>query len=276
MLLQTKISHYRSYALAIRVKNPELNGLFWDTDDPYHYIRGVKPAAGESRAGSIVIVGGEDHTTGTKENTDESYERLIEYARARFLVEEIGFRWSAQVIETVDGLPYIGRDAQSKHVYVATGYSGNGITFGTAAAAILRDLIVGVDNPKANLFEATRIKPIAGAIDFLRENAEVPLHLIGDRVRTPEATSVNDIATGDGKIVRVNGKKLAVYRDDAGALHALSPVCPHLGCYVAFNHAEKSWDCPCHGSRFDTEGEVLNGPTSYGLKRETLDESAGK
>lgn len=262
MFLQTKIAHYRSYVLAARVQSPRIAGLFWDMDDPYHYLRGAGPAGREE---SILIVGGEDHKTGTNDDTNASYERLRRYAEERFVISEVGFRWSGQVIEPVDGLPFIGRNSFAQHVFVATGYSGNGLTFGTVAAMILSDQVLGRTNPWSELFEATRIKPLSSAKDFVNENVDVPVHLIGDRVRAPDARDVSEVAPGEGKIVRVDGKRLAVFRDDQGALHALSPICPHLGCHVHFNAAEKTWDCPCHGSRFTTDGTVLNGPAVEAL-----------
>ncbi|MDP9037289.1 MAG: FAD-dependent oxidoreductase [Myxococcota bacterium] len=267
ILLQTKIAHYRSYALALRVSQPRLGGLFWDTDDPYHYLRSAPDEARRpGDTGSLLIVGGEDHKTGTDEHTQARFESLLAYANERFTVEEVGFRWSAQVVEPADGLPLIGKNAFASRVYVATGYSGNGITFGTAAGMLLCDQVLQRENPWSKLFDPGRIKPLASVKDFIAENADVGLHMIGDRLRAPDATHLREVGPGEGKIVRIHGRRLAVFRDPSGALHALSPVCPHLGCQVHFNDAEKSWDCPCHGSRFGVEGEVLNGPAMRGLE----------
>jgi glycine/D-amino acid oxidase-like deaminating enzyme/nitrite reductase/ring-hydroxylating ferredoxin subunit len=273
VLLQTKLSHYRSYVLALRVSQPKLEGLFWDTDNPYHYLRS---AAVDGGSESVLLVGGEDHKTGTVEHTEACYERLLDYAGARFDVQEVGFRWSAQVIETVDGLPLIGPNAKSSRVFVATGYSGNGMTFGTAAAMILSDLVLGKSNPFAELFDPARIKPVAAARDFVVDNAEVGLHFVADRLRSADTDDVHDVAPGQGKIVRMGGKRLAVFRDASGKLHGLSPVCPHLGCHVHFNDAEATWDCPCHGSRFDTDGKVLNGPSLRGLEPVAIDSEGGR
>jgi Rieske Fe-S protein len=155
------------------------------------------------------------------------------------------------------------------HVFVATGYSGNGMTFGTAAGMLLRDLVLGYDNPWRELFDPTRVKPIAAAKDFIETNAAVGLHFVKDRFAAPDATSMNDVKPGEGKIVSVGiGQRLAVYRDPStNELKTLSPVCPHLGCHVKFNDAEKSWDCPCHGSRYAPDGVVLNGPAAKPLER---------
>lgn len=259
VFLQTKIAHYRSYVIAARVREPSLEGLFWDTDSPYHYLRSAE---------GVLIVGGEDHKTGTEEDTMARYEKLLAYTRERFVVEDVKYRWSAQVIEPADGLPFIGRNSLDTRVFVATAFSGNGMTFGTAAAILLSDLVLGVRNPWQDLFEPTRIKPVAAAKDFVTNNAEVGVHFITDRLKAPDAKSLLEVAPGEGKIVRVKGQRLAVYRDQTThALTALSPVCPHLGCHVKFNAAEKSWDCPCHGSRFTTKGEVINGPSMAGLKQ---------
>lgn len=272
LFLQTKIAHYRSYVIAVRVAEPRLEGLFWDTDDPYHYLRGVTSTR---HGGNVVLVGGEDHKTGIETDTEDCYERLLAYTRLRFHVEEVGFRWSAQVIEPVDGLPFIGRNSLSTHVYVATGYSGNGMTFGTAAAMMLADEVLGRQNAWSELFAATRVKPLAAAKDYVTENVDFPLHLVGDRVRPAEAKSLKEVGRGEGKIANVDGTRLAVYRDDAGVVHALSPVCPHLGCHVHFNSAERSWDCPCHGSRFKPTGEVINGPSTRGLEVRKVDDDRG-
>jgi len=259
--IQTKLAHYRSYVLACRVSGAVPEGLFWDDEDPYHYIR-----AQEAEGETLLIVGGEDHKTGQEDDTEACFRSLLEYARARFDVRSVPYRWSAQVVEPVDGLPFVGRNTLSSHVYVGTGYSGTGMTFGTLAAMISSDLILGRDNPWARLFDATRVKPVAAAKEFVKENVDFPKHLVGDRLKHAEGDSFGDVARGEGKIVEVGGKKVAAYRDASGAVHALDPVCTHLGCLVQFNDAEKSWDCPCHGSRFDSHGKVINGPATRDLE----------
>ena len=262
LFLQTKLAHYRTYAAAFPRVTQLDNTLFWDTEDPYHYARSAvvdgKP---------YLIVGGEDHKTGQNDDTDGSFARLMEYARVHFNVGTPSHRWSGQIIAPVDGLPYIGRNSASKNVYVATGYGGNGMTFGTLAGMLLGDLVLGRVNPYRELYDPTRVKPVVSAGAYIRENVDFPSHLIGDRLAAPSAT-LEDIERNDGKVVMVNGEPVAVYRDAQGATHGLSPVCTHLGCRVKFNRAEQSWDCPCHGSRFDLAGRVVNGPalTALGLK----------
>jgi glycine/D-amino acid oxidase-like deaminating enzyme/nitrite reductase/ring-hydroxylating ferredoxin subunit len=260
VFLQTKIHAYRSYVMAFQnVGLPR--GLFWDTEDPYHYFSSY-----EIDGVPWLIVGGEDQKTGTTTATEERLAKLLEWSRARLPSLPVpSYQWSAQVEEPVDGLPYIGRNSLSDNVYVATGFSGNGITFGTIAARIVADLASGIDNPWADLYAATRVKPIAAAGDFVGENADFPMHFVSDRLHPTEAKSTADIAPGEGKTLRVRGERLAVYRDPKGTLHGVSSVCTHLGCLVKFNPTETTWDCPCHGSRFDVDGEVLDGPATLAL-----------
>lgn len=260
VFLQTKVAAYRSYVLAFRdVAFPD--GLFWDMEDPYHYMSAY-PIDGVS----YLVVGGEDHKTGKETNTGVHFERLADWMRARVPVMAPLYRWSAQVEETVDGLPFIGRNSMSHNVYVATGFSGNGTTFGTLAAMIVTGLVTGKESPWASLYAATRVKTFASAAAYATENVDFPIHLVTDHLKPPEAASLADIAPGEGKTVRVRGERLAVYRDPKGALHAVSSVCTHLGCTVRFNQAESTWDCPCHGSRFGVDGAVLDGPATRALR----------
>jgi Rieske Fe-S protein len=213
------------------------------------------------------------------------FETLEDYTRSRFDVVSIDYRWSGQILEPVDGIAYIGRHTTMEHVYVGTGYSGTGITFGTVAGMVLSDLILGVENPWADVYDPRRMGPLAQAREFVAENLDFPMHFVGDRVRPPDVHGLSEIAPGEGAIVNAAGKKLAVYRDDAGEVHALSPVCTHMGCHVQWNKAEKSWDCPCHGGRYDARGVVINGPPTRDLKpisfpeekpqKETTDERTG-
>jgi glycine/D-amino acid oxidase-like deaminating enzyme/nitrite reductase/ring-hydroxylating ferredoxin subunit len=272
MFLQTKIAQYRSYVLALRLKPgatpPE--GLFWDTEDPYHYIRSQA-----TDKGPLLLVGGEDHKTGQEADALDRFEALLDFARRRFPVTSVAYRWSAQVVEPVDGLPFIGRDLCSPHVYVATGYSGTGMTLGTLAGMLDSELILGRESPWKDLYDANRIKPVASIVDFVKENLSFPVHLVADRLKGPDVASLARVAKGEGKIVEVAGEKTAVFRDEHGLLHAVSPVCTHMRCLVGWNDAEKSWDCPCHGSRFDTDGKVLDGPAAQPLESRR-DEAVGR
>jgi len=265
VFLQTKIAAYRSYVLAFPDADLR-DGLFWDTEDPYHYF-----STFEIDGAPYLIVGGEDHKTGATTSTDKQLDSLLDWTKARFTVPAPSFRWSAQVEEPVDGLPFIGRNTVSEHVYVATGFSGNGTTFGPIAAIIVTDLVNGRENPWADLYSATRMKPVASATTFLHENIDFPMHLVSDRLHPPEATSPAQIRPGEGKTIRVRGERLAMYRDPQGGLHAVSSVCTHLGCLVKFNAAEKTWDCPCHGSRFGIDGAVLDGPATRALAQKIVE-----
>jgi glycine/D-amino acid oxidase-like deaminating enzyme/nitrite reductase/ring-hydroxylating ferredoxin subunit len=261
LLLQTKLAHYRSYVLACDVGRKVDDALYWDDEDPYHYTR-VADIDGRR----LLIVGGEDHKVGQEEDTDARVEALLAYAHARFDVREVVHRWSAQVAEPVDGMPYLGLNSGSSHVYVGTGYSGTGLTFGTLAATIASDLILGRDNDYAEVFDATRVKPVAGASRFVAENVDFPAHYVADRLKSAEGDSLDAVAPGEGKVIEIGGHKRAVYRSESGELRVLDPVCPHMGCLVGFNTAEKTWDCPCHGSRFGNDGGVIDGPAISGLK----------
>jgi glycine/D-amino acid oxidase-like deaminating enzyme/nitrite reductase/ring-hydroxylating ferredoxin subunit len=253
--VHTKAAAYRSYAIAFAETGSHPEGLFWDTADPYHYTRWQ-----ETDEGTFLIVGGEDHRTGEEEDTEGCFARLADYARQSFGPHEERYRWSGQIIEPHGGLPMIG--GSKEQVYLSTGYSGQGMTLGTAGAMLVSDLILGVSNPWKDLFDPMRNRPHVTTRNFLTENMHFPAHLIADRVVSAnvEATSTGEVANGEGKIIKVEGRKIAAFRDDAGTLHCLSPVCPHMKCDVAWNSAERTWDCPCHGSRFTPTGAVLNGP----------------
>jgi Rieske Fe-S protein len=246
--------------------------LFWDTDDPYHYTRTHRV---QNR--DVVIIGGEDHKTGVTADTGRCYEALASYARSRFAVEQIEYRWSGQIIEPVDGLPYVGLNTASRHVYVATGFAGNGMTFGTLAGLLTADLALGRPNPYAELYDATRVKPIAAAKDYVAENVDFPTHLVKDRLtrHNVESHDPAGVSPGTGRIVAIDGRKYAVYRDEQGTAHAFSPVCPHMGCDVAWNSAERTWDCPCHGSRFGARGDLINGPAAMPLDPVEIPQGVG-
>ncbi|MFP2928426.1 FAD-dependent oxidoreductase [Pyxidicoccus sp. 3LG] len=265
VFMHTKLYPYRTYAVAGPLEGPLEAGQYYDSQDPYHYVR-TQPVDGRM----YLIVGGEDHKVGAQEDTDRCFESLERFTLARFPVKDITHRWSGQVIEPADGLAYIGRNSASRHVYVATGFSGTGMTFGTLAGMILSDLILGRQSPYAALYDATRVKPQAGAKDFIQENAEVAFRFVADRLARPEGRKLADVAPGEAKVLEVDGKKVAVYREENGTTHAVSPVCTHLGCHVHWNGAERSWDCPCHGARYSPTGKVLNGPAVKDLPTRKL------
>lgn len=266
-LLHAKLAAYRTYAVAVEMPVRDPIGLFWDTAEPYHYVRSVT-AGGRTH----LIAGGEDHKVGESDDTTAPFHRLEDWVRQRFgvPVAPTDFRWSGQIVVPADGLPYIGRNALSSRVFVATGFGGNGITQGTLAGLMLADEVQGARSVYRELFDATRLKPLASARAVVTENVDYPRHLLQDRLPQPGPDAVGEIAPGEGRVVAVRGRRLAVYRNGNGELSALSPVCTHLGCLVHWNTTEKSWDCPCHGSRFDPQGRVLNGPAVAALEARPL------
>jgi glycine/D-amino acid oxidase-like deaminating enzyme/nitrite reductase/ring-hydroxylating ferredoxin subunit len=261
--IHTKQAPYRTYVVGLRMPAgaaPRM--LLWDTPDPYHYVRRQEVRGeGGADAYDLLIVGGEDHKTGQAEDFDERFRRLEEWARERFPgIQSVEYRWSGQVMEPVDGLAYIGRNPlDSDNVLIATGDSGHGMTHGTIAGMLLRDLILGRENRWAELYDPSRL-PTRAPLEYAKENLNVAAQYT-DLLTGGEVESADEVAPGAGAVLRRGLKKVAVYRDEAGALHEHSAICTHLDCVVNWNDKEKSWDCPCHGSRFSpTDGHVLNGP----------------
>ena len=262
-LLHFRCAPYRSYAMAITLNDEAYpDGLAYDMYDPYHYYR-TQIVDGKP----YLIAGGEDHKTAHEDNTEGCFNRLEAYIRKYFDVKEVGFKWSSQYFEPADGLAYIGHlPGNPDNVLVATGYGGNGMTYSHIAAITLTELITKSESEYAKLFNPDRIKPIAGFANFVKENVDVVKEFIGKRLSKEKLKDLTDIAPGDAKVVKYEGKSLALYKDEDGELHAVSPICPHAKCSVGWNNAEKSWDCPCHGSRFAIDGEVLTGPAREGLE----------
>jgi glycine/D-amino acid oxidase-like deaminating enzyme/nitrite reductase/ring-hydroxylating ferredoxin subunit len=261
-LFQTKLALYTSYAIGGRVKKGRIpDALFWDTADPYHYLR-LEP---DSRNGDhdVVIFGGEDHKTGQAADTTGCFDRLERTLLSMIDGIEVTHRWSGQVIETPDGLPYIGETAE--HQFAGTGYSGNGMTFGTIAAMMARDAAVGRTNPWQDLFSMDRTKLRGGTWDYVKENKDYLYYIVRDRFAATQGASVRVLKRGEGKILNVNGQRAAAFRDERGTVIIRSAICTHMGCEVKWNQAETTWDCPCHGSRFGTDGSVLAGPAESPL-----------
>jgi glycine/D-amino acid oxidase-like deaminating enzyme/nitrite reductase/ring-hydroxylating ferredoxin subunit len=250
----------RSYALAARLDGPVPLGMYLSADSP---TRSVRPA----RGGTVVVLGGEGHKVGQDPDTRRRYEALEAWSRERFPVADVDHRWSAQDHVPADGLPFIGPlTPGNDRVFVATGFKKWGMTNGTVAAMILSDRLRGEENRWASTFDPGRFKPRAELRDLVKENANVARRFVGDRLATTtKRRSGDDLAAGEGAVVTVGGKKAAAFRDDDGTLHAVSPVCRHLGCEVTFNTAERTWDCPCHGSRYDVDGRVIEGPATKDL-----------
>jgi Rieske Fe-S protein len=253
----------RSYCIAARIEGPPPEGMFISAGSPTRSIRS-HPIGNEE----LLIVGGEGHKVGQGGPTAPRYRALEDFATRHFPVTSIEYRWSSQDNMPVDGVPFIGRLAPfQKRLWVATGFMKWGLTNGTAAGMILTDLIGGRPNPWAELFDSTRFKPLASAKELVKENANVGVHFVGDHLGRPDVRSVDELAPGQAGIVRRGAGKVAAYREDDGTLHAVSAVCTHLGCQVKWNEAERSWDCPCHGSRFDPTGRVIQGPAVKDLEQ---------
>lgn len=251
---------HRSYVLALRVAQPLSAGVFISAE-PFHSMRSY-PAPGSD----LIFVGGEGHQTGTGGDTIARYERLERWAREHFDVQAVDYHWSTQDNLTPDGVPYIGRyDASSRHVYVATGFNGWGMTHGTVAAMILRDLILGRDNPWSDLFDPTRSDRPQNADDSGDSGESAGS---GESSEAPDVpATVNELQPDQGAVIETPNGKAAVYKANGGSITCLSPVCTHMGCAVQWNAAEKSWDCSCHGSRFDKDGRVLHGPALAALPK---------
>jgi len=258
-VFQTKLALYTSYVVAGRIPRGTVpDALFWDSGDPYRYVR-----LEAHRDHDLLIIGGEDHKTGQADDTRARFEQVEHVARERVPEIELTHRWSGQVIQTPDGLPYIGR--MTDHQYAATGFCGNGLTFGTLAAVLITDAIEGHDNPWAELFEPGRSALRRGLWEYVKENADYPYYMLRDKFAGAQGRSVRSVKRGQGKVIEHNGEKVAAYRDSRGALTLRSAVCTHLGCVVGWNDAEGTWDCPCHGSRFTPQGDVIAGPAESPL-----------
>lgn len=260
-LLQTKLSLYTSYALSAKIPIRRLpEASFWDLGDPYYYLRVER-----RRDYDYAILGGEDHKTGQEADPAAAYARLEKKFRSFAPHARIDHRWSGQVIETNDGLPLIGETAP--HQFVATGFSGNGMTFGTLGAMMAVDAFLKRKNPWQKLFDVHRKKVIGGTWSYLTENKDYPYYMVRNWLAKSEGKSLKSLPLDEGRILNLNGKKVAAHRDGKGRVTLCSPICTHLHCIVGWNNAEKTWDCPCHGARFKPTGEVISGPAEEPLPR---------
>ena len=262
--LPAKEAQYRTYMIAMEIPRRSVPlALYWDTLDPYHYVR-VIPGEADSEH-DTVIVGGEDHKVGQDDDAENRWTKLIEWTRERFAgAREVTMRWSGQIIEPVDGMAYIGRDPSGPNVYVSTGDSGNGLTHGAIAGLLLTDLIQGRPNAWEKLYDPGR-SPLRSAREWIKENLNTASTYV-DWLGRGDVRSLDQIKPGEGAVMRRGLHLVAVYRDDGGRCHERNAVCPHLGAIVSWNHAERSWDCPAHGSRFDCLGRVINGPANGDLR----------
>jgi glycine/D-amino acid oxidase-like deaminating enzyme/nitrite reductase/ring-hydroxylating ferredoxin subunit len=278
LVIHTKQAPYTTYVIGVEAPAGTVTpALYWDTrqsseesasgDAPYHYVRLAAGARAKPGASDILIVGGEDHKSGQEHDGDERLARLESWTRERWpAAKGVVFRWSGQVMEPGDGMAFIGRNPMDKsNVYVVTGDSGNGMTHGTVAGLLLTDLIQGRRNEWETLYDPGRVI-LRTAPEFVKENVNVAAQYAKGYLGAGEVADVKDIPAGEGAVVRRGTKKVAIFHAEGGALHECSAVCPHLGCIVAWNSVEKTWDCPCHGSRFDKFGKVINGPANSDLE----------
>ena len=258
-LLQTKLALYSSYVVGGRVPRGRVpDALFWDNATPYRYLR-IDP----DEEFDQVIYGGEDHKTGQESDLAARFAALEASITRMAPGIALTHRWSGQVIETNDGLPYIGEIAPGQ--FTSTGYAGNGLTFSTLGAIMARDWVLGRKNPWAELFDIGRTKIRGGLWDYVRENADYPYYMIRDRFAGAEGRTIRSVPRRAGRILNLNGQHVAAYRHSDGSATVMSPTCTHLGCQVAWNNEEHTWDCPCHGSRFSPTGDVLAGPAESPL-----------
>jgi glycine/D-amino acid oxidase-like deaminating enzyme/nitrite reductase/ring-hydroxylating ferredoxin subunit len=261
LAIHPKQAPYMTYVIAARVPRATMPmALAWDTGDPYHYIR-IHPL----EDADLLLVGGEDHKTGQPGDAADRHARLERWARERFpMMGPLEYAWAGQVMEPMDTLGFIGRNPMDHdNIFVVTGDSGMGLTHGTIAGMLLTDLIYERRNPWAMLYDPSRMR-VRAAAEFASENANVALQY-ADWLTGGDVGSAEEIPREGGAVLRRGLEKIAVYRDASGALHERSAVCTHLGCIVKWNASEKTWDCPCHGSRYDPHGKVINGPANKPL-----------
>ena len=266
--IHTKQAAYQTYVIGARIPSGSVTrALYWDTPDPYHYIR-IETVGQGAAAYDVLIVGGEDHKTGQQDDANKRFGALERWTRHRFpMVEEIVYRWSGEVLEPVDGLAFIGPNPlDEENVFIATGDSGNGMTHGTIAGILLTDLIVGRENPWEAIYKPSRIT-LKALPQFAKENLNVAMQYT-DLLVAGDVRSMDEIKPGAGAVLSRGLSKVAVYRDPQGKTHELSAVCRHLGCIVNWNTSENTWDCPCHGSRYDALGKVIQGPANSDLVEE--------
>lgn len=272
-LLHLRCTPYRSYAMAVTLQDDEYpDGLSYDMVDPYHYFR-----CQEINGKKYLIAGGKDHKTGHEENTRHLFEMLEAVVHRYFNVKEIAYRWSSQYYEPSDGLPYIGHlPGHPQNIYVATGFGGNGMTYSNVAAITLTGLLTGSDDRYVKLFNPNRLKPVAGFVNFIQHNADVVKQFAGKIFSGEKISGWVALARDEAKLIKEEGQKIALYKDDKGILHGVNPSCTHLHCDVNWNNAEQSWDCPCHGARYSMDGKVLTGPADRDLEKIALEELGNK
>jgi glycine/D-amino acid oxidase-like deaminating enzyme/nitrite reductase/ring-hydroxylating ferredoxin subunit len=258
MAIQSFTAPYREYAIAVKLNSGHPpHAICWSFNRPHHFsMRAYQAEDGQE----YLIALGEPHKVGQKTDNENCFRNLYQYVKDRFDAGEIAYRWSAQHYRSADSIPYIGRRDKKSNVYIATGFSTDGLVYGTLSAMIITDLIRGKKNPWEDLYDPKRHNPLKTAGDFIKENANVFVQYIKDLPHKSEVESLADVNPGEGKIIEYDDEKYGVYRDEKKKLHIVSAICNHMKCIVHWNPVEKSWDCPCHGSRFTHDGKVIEGP----------------
>ncbi|MEX0721811.1 MAG: FAD-dependent oxidoreductase [Balneolaceae bacterium] len=269
--VQTLLGPYREYGIACTLEeNNHPEGIFWG------YFEGKEKISTRTyhKNGEVyLVVVGKPHKTGQTDNNIRHIKELEEFARHHFSVKEITNRWGGQHYVPADSLPYIGREQKDSNVYLATGFSTDGLIYGTLAGIIISDLITGTRNTFAELFDSTRNQPLKAAKEFVKENLNVAKQYLRNIPGTLSDEDLAGIAPGEGKVLEKGDNKLAIYKDEDGKMDACSAVCTHMACIVNWNNAEKTWDCPCHASRFATDGTVLEGPAYTPLQKVNLQDA---
>ncbi|WWC97684.1 hypothetical protein V866_004568 [Kwoniella sp. B9012] len=277
LVMIERVEAFRTYAVALKIPTSSVssNGeeaLWWDLADPYHYVR-VTPHKQEGY--SLLVVGGEDEKVGQHDDYEERFQRLESWARERWTAAgEVEYKWSGQVLDSSDGIAYIGRNPGTNNVYVHTGDNGDGLTYAAIGGLLITDLILGKENPWAHTFSPSRqhsgshLKQALKTLpDMVKENLSDQIYYTKWAVAcTKTVKDIEDLVPGEGDVVREGLSPIAVYKDESGGIHKMTAVCPHLKGIVAWNTAEKSFDCPVHGSRFTCKGEVVNGPAKGPLQ----------
>lgn len=257
----TRIYAEKSYVLGVKISEKFPDGMFITAEDPGRSLRSTKYEDGE-----MVLVGGEHHKTGHGGSTIKHFEALENFAYDTFKVQDILYRWSTQDCMTLDDIPYVGHlTSKTKNIYVATGFRKWGMTNSTASAMILKDLIIHGKNEWMDVYNPSRFNPSASAAQFIKQNADVAKNFVSGKL-TPAPDEIN-LGPDEAKVIEMHGQKVGAYKDPDGQLFLIDTTCTHLGCEVAFNDAEKTWDCPCHGSRFSYDGHIVEGPALKPLKR---------
>lgn len=261
-----RLAPYRSYIQVYELQDPAdcPDALVYDMEEPFHYLRTVW-----QDGQPLLMVGGQDHKTAHDANERYNFSELEAFVKARYRVKKKRYEWSSQYYESQDGLPFIGfcTSRTHKNELLATGFGGNGMIFSTLSARILTDLIIRGRSTYEKLYSPSRVGPLSAVRDLLVENLDVVKNFVKGRLRAESISELAELGRGEAKVIRYEGDKIGVYKDENGKLYGVDPVCRHAACIVKWNNAENSWDCPCHGARYDCEGRLLNGPALAPLKR---------